>query len=373
MSAFKKGAAVKLREAQQLYGGPMKLETKLLREGLAFVKPAIRTNSGALAILQHVRLRAEGGSIILTASDLVAELEWRADVDAKEEADVCIPGQRLLAIAAAASDQIELKIGKESVSIASGAGRFRLPTLPGTDAPSMKIEGNPSAEGGWSEIGKEVDFADFAAPKDDTRNWIKGVNVRASGDAVEVTCTDGVGIIQGTLKGAAPPGLDVTIPTGYTAIAAHEALTKFQVFGQTLVLSGPGCAARLNCISDKFPDVSRILKAERKTVIRVKRADLLGALDLIEPMRAGADVLEFAMNGKALKLSLSGHDESAEATCPATVTGGEVSFGMKTRWLADVVKRAEENIELYWDGDPKTVTMFCQSKHRLMGAMPYRI
>lgn len=351
----------------------MTIEAKMLRDGLAFVKPVLKRNN--FAICAHVRLRSAGGELTLLACDLSGELEYRIKLDAPEF-DVCAPGLQLVAIAESAGDEIELKPGKR-LGILSSAGKYQLSTLPGADMPTVLVEGAPSASGAYEAIREEIEFCTFAAAVNNLqRPYLNGVSVTAIAGRVAISASDSLLIASSSIEQDAPD-FEILVPTPLCGVAASERFTRFEVSPGILTLSGDSCVARIKLLSEKFPHafVSKILAGIKKPAgsLRASKAELVRAVTAVGLIAEKTEGCALKMNGK---LTMSTTTTESQATQEIPCEGTNVECGMRLDQLLALVKRADETAELSWaEGFPNTgaAPLLVKSGKRIVGAVPYRL
>lgn len=351
----------------------MSIEAKLLRDGLAFVKPALRRRD--FAICKHVRLQSAGGELTLLACDLSGELEYKMKMNAPEF-DICAPGLQLLAIAEAAGDEIDLRPGKR-LGVASSAGRYQLPTLPGPDMPTVKPEGEPSASGTYEAIRKEIEFCAFAADVNNLqRPYLNGVSVNATNGKVSISASDSLLIAFSSIEEDVPD-FEILIPTPLCDMAVNERFTRFEVSPGLLTLLGNSCVARLKLSAEKFPlaFVGKILSGAGKPSgsFRAAKDELVRAITAVGLIVEKTEGCALKMNGK---LTLSTATVESQATQEIPCEGSNIECGMRIDQLLALAKRADEKAEFSWaEGFPNagSAPLLVKSGKRIVGAVPYRL
>lgn len=349
------------------------MKTELLREGLAFIKPALKKT--VFPICQHVRIQAEKGELVLTGCNLEVGLEWRAPADLPK-LDLCVQGAILASIAETAGEEIEFKAGKR-LGVSSSSGRYHLPILSGADMPVIKPEGEPVSSGDFSAIREEIQFCVFAAGKKVfDRPFLNGVGLQARGGDVAVSASDTLLIASSTTTVDARD-FEGIIPTGSCDVATDERLTRFEMYPGVLVLKGESRVATIKLLEGKYPHdfIPRICVGAREPAgtFKVSRDQLLRAIAAVSLVSESSDGCEVRVNGK---LTVSAKGDGGDATHEIECEGAKVVCGLRIDQFAAVVKRATDEAEFMWaEGFPDKggAPLLTKNGDRIIGAVPYRL
>ncbi|RWA55307.1 hypothetical protein AU476_07305 [Cupriavidus sp. UYMSc13B] len=149
-----------------------------------------------LVVLTHIRVQgaAESGTLTLTGSDgyITAIATVPASVG-PDDVDVCVPADKLQAIAGMAAAAIVFSKKDAKVIARAGSCRVTVPTIPGASFPSPNIEGAPIAEfdaPGLTSLIPSVAFA-IAGQKVHDKPFLRNLWVESDGASIHVVGCDG--------------------------------------------------------------------------------------------------------------------------------------------------------------------------------------
>src|SRR5256885_7841612 len=164
-----------------------------LIQKLGVVARAVSTRT-AVQILGGILLRAEGGQLMLAATDM--ELSLRASLDARVEGEgaVVVPGRLLVELARLLPDaevSIEQRADEGVINITSGSFESRLNTYTAEDFPRL-----PDAEGlerhtvDRDALLETIARVGRSASRDESRPVLTGILVRFEPGRPQMAATD---------------------------------------------------------------------------------------------------------------------------------------------------------------------------------------
>lgn len=148
---------------------------------------------GSLPILGNVLMRAEAGSLVVSATNL--ELAVQATIRGKVEVEgAATVNARVLAEYVSllpADATVSLELEGEVVTVSSDAAQTKLQALPATDYPVIPtVEAQPTATVPGEDLRRCLGQVLFAVSTDETRPEINGVLLSVSGDELVLASTD---------------------------------------------------------------------------------------------------------------------------------------------------------------------------------------
>src|SRR5436305_12096889 len=187
-----------------------------LTQRLAVVSRGVSTRT-AVQILGGILLSAEGGRLMLAATDM--ELSLRASLEARVEGQgsVVVPGRLLVELARLLPDtevSIEQRADEGVIHVASGAFESRLNTYTAEDFPRL-----PDAEGlerhavDRDALLETIARVGRSASRDESRPVLTGILVRFEPGRLVMAATDSYRLsVKETPLDASLPELDAIIP-----------------------------------------------------------------------------------------------------------------------------------------------------------------
>src|SRR5213083_2584132 len=187
-----------------------------LTQKLGVVSRGVSTRT-AVQILGGILLKAEGGRLILTATDM--EMSLRASLEARVEGDgaVVVPGRLLVELARLLPDtevSIEQRADEGVIHITSGSFESRLNTYTAEDFPRLPdVEALERHAVDRDALLETIARVGRSASRDESRPVLTGILVRFEPGMVVMAATDSYRLavkqtpVEGTL-----PDLEAIIP-----------------------------------------------------------------------------------------------------------------------------------------------------------------
>lgn len=319
------------------------MKTSELRAALATFKH-IGTKK-TQPIMEHIRLRGEApGALRMTACDMESETEYAIEANVTDM-DLCVPAQRFAAIVANAGDTVELKPIPTGLSIVSGTGRYRLPTMPGANMPTITL-GDSGAHGDYKSIREAIAVCRFATAKMDiAMPTLNGVNIRAKDGRLAVTAANRRVVASQNFE-LMVPDFDIILPSKSAEIAISEHYTLFSVHPGVLQLLGAQCSVKLKLMPGQYPNIAAILNQERCGGLTVQREELSAALEAVDMVKDAVGACFIRAKDNVMQLTSGSATGDAEQSLG--YMGDTVEFHINIEQLHAIAKRATEKVEFYW-------------------------
>src|SRR5256885_12315815 len=236
-----------------------------LTQKLAVVARAVSTRT-AVQILGGILLRAEGGQLMLAATDM--ELSLRASLDARVEGEgaVVVPGRLLVELARLLPDaevSIEQRADEGVINIASGSFESRLNTYTAEDFPRL-----PDAEGlerhavDRDALLETIARVSRSASGDESRPVLTGILVRFEPGKLVMAATDSYRLAsKETPLAGESPDLEAIIPARALAelqrIATSGDTIELGVHENQVVFGSGGAWLTSRRIDGQFPHIGQ--------------------------------------------------------------------------------------------------------------------
>lgn len=327
------------------------IATKDLAAALGRIK-RICAAASTLPILGSVAIRAEGGKLRLSGTNLDHFLELTIPAQIDKPGAVAVVSAKLAAsIGKMQGENVTLSTDKKNrltcksdgmESMLLGLPIEEVPPFPAEDAvlPSIQLAGDLLASG----LNRTVLFAS----EDSSRYVLNGVCLHAApGGKLAMAATDGKRLAVAVVDESMPVP-EVIVPTLACKILAELAggLPVRLAFGASILFaSTPGWTFAAKRLEGNYPNFAQVIPPAELTKIRVKmdRAALHKALPFVQVMAAsnGSVRLETADSEVSVHTATPDLGEST-AVLPAVITGGSVCVAYNPAFLADVLSVCRE-------------------------------
>jgi len=272
------------------------IERAALLRALGHVQSVVERRT-TIPILSNVLLRAEGGQLALSATDM--DLEIVEGVPARIERDgrTTAPAHTLYDIVRKLRDgsQVELEAlaGRNEMALRSGRSTFTLACLPPEDYPVMsagELPHNFSLSAG--ELRQLIDRTRFAISTEETRYYLNGIYLHSTKanevPVLRAVATDGHRLAKVELtapEGAAGmPGVIVprkTVLELRKLVEEGEAEVQIAL-GESKIRCAVGDAALTSKLIDgTFPDYDRVIPSGNDKVLEIACKEFAEAVDRV--------------------------------------------------------------------------------------------
>ncbi len=368
------------------------IERAQLLRALGHVQSVVERRN-TIPILSNVLLRAEGGELALSATDM--DLEIRAAVTAQgvRKGATTAPAHTLYDIVRklreGAQIEIEAAGDKGSLTLRSGRSTFTLACLPAEDYPLMT--GGDLAHAfalSAADLKRLIDRTRFAISTEETRYYLNGIFLHAATTSevpmLRAVATDGHRLARMEIplpEGAAGmPGVIVPRKTvGELRKLLDELDQDVQVsLSQTkirFVLGGAVLTSKL--IDGTFPDYDRVIPTGNDKVLEVECKPFAEAVDRVSTISTE--------KSRAVKLSIEHGSLTLSATSPENGTATEeievrysaspLEIGFNSRHLHDIAEQIEGEGARFAmvDAASPTVVRDAADSSALYALMPMRV
>lgn len=324
-------------------------ERDTLAEAVATAQRTVASRSGALPVLQDLRITAGDQGLELVGSDL--EITNRVHVPAQVEEPGVAVVPKLLGEIVRRLDPGPVTVAVTGDEAVVTAGRFTtsLRLKPAEDYPRLAPnEGQ----------GVRVDAAAFAgalrqvvraASKDDLRPILTGVLLTSHAGGLRLVATDSYRLAVRDLKGVS------MLPEGQRVLVAAKGLTEVQRLAgdgeievvlreRDVVFRTSRAEVTARLIEGEFPNYEQLIPSGYPNRLVVARDALLEALDRVQIVGQNRDnaAVRLAMGAAGLELSMSAQDVgSAQESLDAKYEGTELTVAFNPVFLRDGVDAIE--------------------------------
>ena len=333
------------------------IERAALLRALSHVQSVVERRT-TIPILSNVLLRAEGGQLALSATDMDLEIVERVPARIERDGQTTAPAHTLYDIVRKLREgsQVELETlgGRNELALRSGRSTFTLACLPPEDYPVMSAGELPHHFAlPAAELRGLIDRTRFAISTEETRYYLNGIYLHATKanevPVVRAVATDGHRLARVEMtapEGAAGmPGIIVPRKTvlELRKLVDEGGEDEVQIaLGETKIRCQVGEAALTSKLIDgTFPDYDRVIPANNDKVLEVECKSFAEAVDRVSTISTE--------RSRAVKLAIEKAGLVVSATSPENGTAVEelevryqstpLEIGFNSRYLLDITEQ----------------------------------
>ena len=318
-------------------------ERDTLAEAVATAQRTVASRTGALPVLQDLRITASGDGLELVGSDL--EITNRVQVPAEvEETGVAVVPKMLGDIVR------KLEPGPVMVTVTGDeavitAGRFStsLRLKPAEDYPRLASNDGQGVRLDAAAFALALRQVVRAASKDDLRPILTGVLLTTHGGGLRLVATDSYRLAVRDLKGVS------MLAEGQRVLVAAKGLAEVQRLAgdgeievvlreRDVVFRTSRAEVTARLIEGDFPNYEQLIPSGYPNRLVVNRASLMEALDRVQIVGQNRDnaAVRLTMSAGGLDLSMSAQDVgNAQESVDAKFEGTELTVAFNPTFLHD--------------------------------------
>lgn len=323
-------------------------------DGLKGVQNIV-AGKGSLPILQNVMIRAEGGSIKLTTTDLDISIKSEVVCEEVVEPGVTTLPVKLLftSITKAAEGVIEIEVDtQERATIIAGSARFKLQGMAGADFPKLPEEEEAYAyKIGQKTIRDMLRKTSYAASQDDTRRSLKGVLMSFKDMKLTMVATDGrrLALVENEMEFPKADERDIVLPSKAVAELQRSLATDGDI--EIMVQKSQICFKFENLqiysklMEDAYPNYRQVIPRECQQHIEIDRQQLLDALDRASVMTMDeAHSIKLVFESNKLTVTSAASDiGEAKDEVPIKYVGEKIEIMFNPNYVMDPLKAIDED------------------------------
>jgi len=324
-------------------------ERDTLAEAVATAQRTVASRSGALPVLQDLRLTATENGLELIGSDL--EITNRVQVPAEvEETGVAVMPKLLGEIVR------RLEPGPVTVAVTGDeavitAGRFStsLRLKPAEDYPRLASNDGSGVRLDAAMFASALRQVVRAASKDDLRPILTGVLLTAHAGGLRLVATDSYRLAVRDLKGVSVLGEGQRVLVAAKGLAEVQRLAgdgeiEVVLRDRDVVFRTSRAEVTARLIEGDFPNYEQLIPSGYPNRLTVSREALLDALDRVQIVGQSRDnaAVRMSMSAEGLELTMSAQDVgNAQEALDAKFEGTELTVAFNPLFLRDGVEAVE--------------------------------
>jgi len=339
------------------------IERAALLKSLGHVQSVVERRN-TIPILSNVLMRATGGTLSLTATDMDLEIVESVPVEVVREGAVTAPAHTLYDIVRKLPDgsQVELEWSGDlhaPLSLRAGRSSFKLGSLPVEDFPTMAGGEMPNRFAlPARDLKLMIDRTRFAISTEETRYYLNGIYFHASrapgeGEPLAVlraVATDGHRLAR--VEMALPAGAE-SIPG---VIVPRKTVTELRKLldeaGETIEVSLSDAKIRFafdsivltsKLIDGTFPDYERVIPTGNDKILTVDARTFAAAVDRVSTISTEKSrAVKLSLRDGMLTLSATSAEQgSATEEIEVDYDAPAIEIGFNSRYLLDITQQIE--------------------------------
>jgi DNA polymerase-3 subunit beta len=325
--------------------------------GLQAVQNVV-SNRTTLPILSNVLLRAEGGKLEFTATDLDVTVACSVEAKVEKAGATTVPVKKLFGIVRELNGEIEIETDEKNVtSIRSGGSFFKVHGLAADEFPPLpKFKDDKKVAISQETMRAMLKKTSFAVSTDESRYVLNGIFISLKEGKMTLVATDGrrLALVDEEVEISEKSAGEFIVP----AKAVTELNRLLQEKGDVELKFGENQASFslkddkgfsvlliTKLIEGNYPNYRQVIPGEPKERVPLHREELLAALRRAEIMtseKANSVKMTFGRNTLAITANSPEVGEARE-TLAVNYKGKEMAIAFNPRYLIDPLAALAED------------------------------
>lgn len=316
-------------------------EQDVLAEALGAASRAATGRTGALPVLQGIRLELKGDRLTVTGSDLELTVQYDLTVDGQGDGGVVVP--KLIAdIAKSLGDpRVELDAQGDDVDVSAGRSKFTIRPLAFDDYPRVGSTTASSVTLPAADFVEALRQVVRAASTDEQKPQLTGVLMAAEAGGLRLVATDSYRLAVRDLVGTSVLGPDqqVLVPARALqevirlASGADQLTLKLGERDATFEVASARVTTRL--IEHQFPNYKQLMPQPAPNVLTVDKEVFTDALRRVRLLARDTIPVRLSLGGPSLSLQAISSDKgTVSEEIDAQFDGTEIVIAFNAEYLA---------------------------------------
>jgi DNA polymerase-3 subunit beta len=326
--------------------------------GLQAVQNVVSTRT-TLPILSNVLVRAEGGGVEFTATDLDVTVACKVEAKVKKSGSTTVPVKKLFGIVRELNgSEIDIETDDKNItSIHCNASFYKIHGLGADEFPPLpKFKDDKKVKLSQETVKAMMRKTSFAVSTDESRYVLNGIFISLKDHKMTMVATDGrrLALVDEEVDIAEKSSGEFIVP----AKAVNELNRLLQDKGDVEIKFGENQASFAlkddkgfsvlvitKLIEGNYPNYRQVIPAEVKERVPLSREEFLQALRRAEIMtseKANSVKLTFGKNNLAITANSPEVGEARE-TLAVNYKGKEIAIAFNPRYLIDPLNALTED------------------------------
>jgi DNA polymerase-3 subunit beta len=318
-----------------------------LAEKLQFVGRGVSTRT-TVQILAGILLRAAGGRLHLSATDMEISVRDSLDAQVEEEGAVVVPGRLLVDIVRllpAGEVMLEHRADEGVARLTCGAASYSLNTYGPEDFPRLpEIEPDSAFAVERAAFLDTIGRVGRSASRDESRPVLTGILVRFEGDKLVMAATDSyrLSVKETTLANGPGQELEAIVPAralqelARVGQGAESETIQVGVQENQVVFGVDGIWLTARRIDGQFPNYRQLLPEQFEAEVHLPREELLDVVRRTGLLAQRKSPLRLRFEEGELTVSAQTQDVGeARESLPISYGGEAMEIGFNAEFLRD--------------------------------------
>lgn len=306
-----------------------------------------------IPLLGNVLLEAKGGTITLTATDLMVGVRCTTEAKILEEGATTLPAKKLAGLTKELTAiNLEIATNDHDVTeIIAGTSRFLLNGMSKKEFPPL-----PDLSEAERFTIKQADLRDmlfrtaFAVSKEDTRYVLTGVGLRIQGKVATFTGTDGKRLARAYIPVEVDPEFaqSYIIPLKgveeFLANLTEEGSVTVYLGGDKIAIDTGATLIVSKLLQGEYPDVSRVIPEKSEVILSLHREELISLLRQVSLFTADSThSVRFSFLKGELKLTANTAEiGEGKVSMPVNYHGSPLDIAFNPGFFLDILRHSKE-------------------------------
>ncbi len=333
----------------------LRCDRDALSDALQTVQRGVSSRPGIPALTGVLLDASEGGSLMLTTTDLEVSARLGIDVQVSEPGTALVPA-RLLAdtVKSLSNAPVEFETDQSQARLRCAAYEGALRLLPVEDFPGLQEPGGTKIEAPAAAFAEAVSQVGRAASRDEARPVLTGVLVEISREGCVLVATDSYRLAVRDLVATASGEAKAIVPeraiseAGRAAATDEKAMVEIMVDESQISFRAAGLTLTSRLIEGEFPNYRQLLPEGHESRLTGSRQQLLDAVRRVGLLARDTTPVRMEFNALGVKLSSSSPDlGQAVETVEARYEGEDLTVAFNPQYLIDgLTAAAGESVRL---------------------------
>lgn len=368
------------------------LERSNLLKALGHVHRVVERRN-TIPILSNVLLRADGGKLMLKATDLDLEVLESVAAEVGQGGATTVPAHTLYDIVRKLPEGAEVSLQTDGegrgLTVRCGRSEFSLQMLPESDFPDLTAGEFPVRFTlPAAELRALIERTQFAISTEETRYYLNGIylHLATEGDrkVLRAVATDGHRLAQAQISApagaGAMPGVIVprkTVGEIQKLLEEPDAEVTVEVSDTKIRVSLGAIVLTSKLIDGTFPPYERVIPKGNDKVLKVDRGAFSDAVDRVSTIASERGrAVKLALGEGRLVLTVNNPDSgSATEELGVDFAAEPIEIGFNSKYLLDIGAQLRSGTAVFRLADPGSPTLIQDddSQDALYVLMPMRV
>ena len=318
-------------------------ERDTLAEAVATAQRTVASRTGALPVLQDLRITASGDGLELVGSDLEITNRVQVPADVEETGVAVVPKMLGDIVRKLEPGPVMVSVTGDEAVITAGRFSTSLRLKPAEDYPRLASNDGQGVRLDAAAFALALRQVVRAASKDDLRPILTGVLLTTHSGGLRLVATDSYRLAVRDLKGVS------MLEEGQRVLVAAKGLAEVQRLAgdgeievvlreRDVVFRTSRAEVTARLIEGDFPNYEQLIPSGYPNRLVVNRTSLIEALDRVQIVGQNRDnaAVRLTMSASGLDLSMSAQDVgNAQESVDAKFEGTELTVAFNPMFLHD--------------------------------------